>query len=153
MAESHRILGVTLAQIFHAARVELHVGAADPDPGDVHDDLAHACSGRLEIEDRRRSWAGHDECPQCPDQAATGRRQGQTNATLEVNTFTPTLCSTSAAGRKSTNYPRRSPTRSALTCHSRAVVAVSYEDLCDSLALRLAKYWPVTPSASGELAR
>ena len=31
------------------------------------------------------------------------------------------------------------PTRSALTCHSRAVVAVSYEDLWDFLALRLAK--------------
>ena len=31
------------------------------------------------------------------------------------------------------------PTRSALTCHSRAAVAVSYEDLWDFLALRLAK--------------
>ena len=53
------------------------------------------------------------------------------------------------SGRASTGRP----TRSALTCHSRAVVAVSLEDLWDFLALRLAKYWPVTPAASGELAR
>src|SRR5688572_19939816 len=32
------------------------------------------------------------------------------------------------------------PTRSALTCHSRAVVAASYEESCDFFALRLAKY-------------
>ena len=38
------------------------------------------------------------------------------------------------------------PTRSALTCHSRAAAAVSYEALLDVLGLRLAKYRPVTPS-------
>ena len=45
------------------------------------------------------------------------------------------------------------PTRSALTCHSRVVVALSYDALLDGLALRLAKYLPLMPSTSGDDAR
>src|SRR5687768_1479200 len=45
------------------------------------------------------------------------------------------------------------PTRSALTAQSRPVAALSYDKSFDFLAARLAKYWPVNPSAAGELAR
>jgi hypothetical protein len=38
------------------------------------------------------------------------------------------------------------PARSELTCHRRAAAAVSQAALAEVLGLRLAKYWPVTPS-------
>jgi hypothetical protein len=38
------------------------------------------------------------------------------------------------------------PARSELACHRRAAAAVSQAALAEVLGLRLAKYWPVTPS-------
>ena len=55
--------------------------------------------------------------------------------------------------RESIGAPAVSPTSSALTCHSRAWAAASYEAFVVCLGLRLAKYRPETPATSGAEAR
>ena len=61
MADPHREVRVPLMQVRHLAGVELHVGAADPRPLDVDDDVARLGHRRVDLLHARFAGRGDHE--------------------------------------------------------------------------------------------